>query len=496
MPTTNRSAICKVVLLCSAALGLSLAPAEGATLSNQRLTKDAPPQQGCVTPNPVTTFIAPSDGTAYLWFDATVTTSDHITNQWIQPDGQVYTSGGWPTLSGTYCFIGASLNLATLPSSLFGSWQARVLDNGVPQFSLPFTISSPPPPSSGGPPQAQPNLTSSCYTHAGGNPFDLYGASVFYCTRYAWGRACEKTGAHVSVTGNAWQWYSQAQAGGWAAGGSPRPNSIAVWSGGPSTIGHVAFVEDVNSNGVTITEANYCSPQCLTYNGSRTIPSSQMASRGGMTLLGYIYVTPYEGYVDTNSSTCSSTVSGWLADRSRLNTPISVDIFDGTTRLGSAYANVYRSDVANYLHDNGDHGFSFAIPGWIADGRTHTLWAQATGTTTDLTGVQPVTCSAGSRHANVTFAPMFPVASGGCYTFTFTGTETNGVGVNLTTFLIIPENYSYSLPALGIPNRLNPDGTFSTGLKWCRTPGMSFFSITGTDDMGASNTWSTSVQFQ
>ena len=62
----------------------------GATFSDQRLTKDAPPQQGCTTPAaaPANPTFSPVDGTIYLWFNAAVAGNEHITNEWIQPNGR------------------------------------------------------------------------------------------------------------------------------------------------------------------------------------------------------------------------------------------------------------------------------------------------------------------------------------------------------------------------------------------------------------------------
>jgi len=78
----------------------------------------------------------------------------------------------------------------------------------------------------------------------------------------------------------------------------------------------------------------------------------------------------YEGYVDV--ADCNSII-GWAADRYRLNTSITVRIYDGSTFVASVPANGFRGDVASYLGDNGYHGFGIATPAQFIDGAAHTL---------------------------------------------------------------------------------------------------------------------------
>lgn len=140
-----------------------------------------------------------------------------------------------------------------------------------------------------------PNLYSSSYNNAK-NPFaqnNYYGQ----CTWYAWGRANEVTGKDVPCRGDARTWYSTARNNGYSVGSTPRANSIAVWSNG--TYGHVAYVESVNGDTVTITESNwdkvtYSKQYTIDdgikyYSGYKNLTNYQMSVRCG-TLLGYIYL--------------------------------------------------------------------------------------------------------------------------------------------------------------------------------------------------------------
>ena len=69
-----------------------------------------------------------------------LSTDDQLSNQWVQPNGQVAASGQWGRVSGNYCFTGASLYVVSLPSSALGQWEARVYNNGVFLFSVYFLI--------------------------------------------------------------------------------------------------------------------------------------------------------------------------------------------------------------------------------------------------------------------------------------------------------------------------------------------------------------------
>lgn len=103
---------------------------------------------------------------------------------------------------------------------------------------------------------------------AAGNRFP-YG----YCTWYAYNRK------PVPWNGNAWQWFGNAQAAGWATGSTPRAGSIMVtWE---SSFGHVAYVESVAANGDwTVSEMNFSAWGVV---NARTIHP------GGVPLIGFIY---------------------------------------------------------------------------------------------------------------------------------------------------------------------------------------------------------------
>lgn len=92
-----------------------------------------------MTPDAADSFLT-SDQWIYLWFTAAVNADEQLSNQWIQPNGQVAASGQWGRVSGNYCFTGASLYVGSLPSSALGQWEARVYNDGVFLCSVYFLV--------------------------------------------------------------------------------------------------------------------------------------------------------------------------------------------------------------------------------------------------------------------------------------------------------------------------------------------------------------------
>jgi surface antigen len=115
------------------------------------------------------------------------------------------------------------------------------------------------------PSEFQINLNSASYSRSG-NKFvaaNGTGGTYLWCTDFAFGRALEKgllqnySGLGGKISGNAGVWDDQA--GSW--GRQAQANSLVVWDpnqGGAGSVGHVGFVERVNSNGsFVISEANF-----------------------------------------------------------------------------------------------------------------------------------------------------------------------------------------------------------------------------------------------
>jgi len=120
---------------------VSASESMGLSYSNQRVT--ASPPSACTPPAAMNSFVT-TDGTIYLWFQATITANDRLVISWLAPDNSVYLTV-YPGLQPgkNYCGLSTSFNIASLPSNQLGAWQVRLYDNSTELFSLPFTVSTP-----------------------------------------------------------------------------------------------------------------------------------------------------------------------------------------------------------------------------------------------------------------------------------------------------------------------------------------------------------------
>jgi uncharacterized protein (TIGR03437 family) len=132
-------------LLFSVSFNVSAPP----TITNAVVSTQAPPASGCAVPPSVTSFYT-SQSTVHLFFNAVATSYDVLTNDWLAPDGTSVSPGDW---SAVYSCYFASLSIGALPSTQLGTWTARVFDDGVLLFSIPFTVTS------GSPPVTGPTIT-------------------------------------------------------------------------------------------------------------------------------------------------------------------------------------------------------------------------------------------------------------------------------------------------------------------------------------------------
>src|SRR5262249_49386753 len=89
----------------------------------------------------------------------------------------------------------------------------------------------------------------------------------------------------------------------------------------------------------------------------------------------------YVGFVD--HAGCDF-IGGWAADRNRLNPPINVQIYDGSTLIATVLANSSRTDVGAFLGDNGLHGFSVTTPASLKDGAPHSVHIKFEASATEL----------------------------------------------------------------------------------------------------------------
>jgi hypothetical protein len=112
---------------------------------------------------------------------------------------------------------------------------------------------------------------------------------------------------------------------------------------------------------------------------------------------------PPPNYAGTLDHAGCDTLAGWAADRTRLNTPITVSLYDNGTLFTSFLANSSRPDVGTFLGDNGLHGFTITTPASLRNGSTHVVSARFESSGTNLAS-SPVSLSCHNHldHASFT----------------------------------------------------------------------------------------------
>lgn len=169
------------------------------------------------------------------------------------------------------------------------------------------------------------------------------------CTCYAYGRAYEILGEEPNLPNNnagAW-WWDNISSGAYAYGSTPKLGAIACWDRYDKDKGHVAVVEAIDGDTITISESHYSG----VYFDTRTINSDSSDYLTSMRFLGYIYIgdynsgpicgydSPQENSVITGSS---FRFAGWVQAEKQI-TDISCSINDGQAYV---HASLYtRPDV-------------------------------------------------------------------------------------------------------------------------------------------------------
>ena len=122
------------------------------------------------------------------------------------------------------------------------------------------------------------------------------------CTAYAWGRAYEILGSRPNLcTGNANEWWDYNLSHGYyPCGSTPKLGAIICWGSGSS--GHVAVVESIVGDTVTLSESTFSGIYFQNY--SYTIGAEDATSVGGFQ--GYIYIGDY---VDASSDVTPPSIS-------------------------------------------------------------------------------------------------------------------------------------------------------------------------------------------
>ncbi len=101
---------------------------------------------------------------------------------------------------------------------------------------------------------------------------------------------------------------------------------------------------------------------CTSSNGSTTVTVVPPGGINCSTLLS-----------DVNGINCLVT-EGWVYDQSNPNTPVLIDIYEGSTLLiGNYSADKYRQDLFDAGYGNGQHAWEINTPSSLKDGQSHTI---------------------------------------------------------------------------------------------------------------------------
>ncbi len=112
-----------------------------------------------------------------------------------------------------------------------------------------------------------------------------------YCTWGAQELIHDHTGYYIkALTGNAENWAQQAAAAGWTVVGDAQPHAIAVFSSAlVGGVGHVAWVDAVIGNDITMTEMND-GAGATAANGYRTTGFHEFDTRTVKAIPGISYI--------------------------------------------------------------------------------------------------------------------------------------------------------------------------------------------------------------
>ncbi|WP_171062919.1 putative Ig domain-containing protein [Larkinella sp. C7] len=248
-----------------------------------------------------------------------------------------------------------------------------------------------------------------------------------------------------------------------------------TWTGPGGATGTGSITVTTASPGTFIYEATCTVNDCVGDPASVTVVVAAPAVTGSFD--GFIY-----------GADCA-TFRGWVWDRNKPNTVITIDILDGTTVIATIPAGEFRQDLLNAGKGNGRHAFFWPIPDALKDGLPHSLSARVTGNNFVLKDspkvliCEPNTSPGGNKPPQpptptVLIAPL--VAQVGVpfsgTLVAFTDPEGGSLSYNLSG---LPAGLSLEMPSRIISGTPTESGTF-------------VLTYQATDPLGASN----SVSFQ
>jgi len=192
------------------------------------------------------------------------------------------------------------------------------------------------------------------------NPFYKNDYGLPNCTCYAYGRAWEILGTQPKLpTGNAgaW-WWKNKSSGTYSYGSTPKLGAIACWDKYDQNKGHVAVVEKIEGDNVTLSESHWGTNHNGTLFDNKTMKADGSNYLISYRFLGYIYIGEFskishdpDGNLESAvGGTESITVGGWAQDKDDTSKHIRVDFYmdgkagEGGIGIGSTMAENDRGD--------------------------------------------------------------------------------------------------------------------------------------------------------
>lgn len=138
------------------------------------------------------------------------------------------------------------------------------------------------------------------------NPYYLSGYGLPNCTCYAWGRFAEIMGSAPALSlRNAENWWSHND--GYPRGQTPKVGAVICWRKGVAGessdgAGHVAVVEQINSDGSIVTSESGWNSSTLWWRKTRSNSTGRWGQSSAYTFQGFIYNPALEVTQDTSNA--------------------------------------------------------------------------------------------------------------------------------------------------------------------------------------------------
>lgn len=103
----------------------------------------------------------------------------------------------------------------------------------------------------------------------------------------------------------------------------------------------------------------------------------------------------YDGYLDKVEC---GTMRGWVWDRNKPDAPVVLEFSADGKVIGTAVADIYRSDLADAGKGNGSHAYSFTTPSNLKDNKAHVISAKVRNSSFTLKyAPKSLTCPSSAR---------------------------------------------------------------------------------------------------